>query len=134
MAQEAQLQEAEPAAEAEPQQEPRPRDEQEVAEALPISVTEAFAQALEDAQAAGEPVADIAAAMVDGQVIKSEIIEGEATGRVLVITAEPESADAAAHPESAEAAAQPESDVPAKKPAPKGRATKSAAPVDSADK
>jgi len=118
------------AAEAE---EAAPQDEQ-AAEALPAETMEALAQALEDAQTAGEPVADIAAAMADGEAIKTEIIEGEAMDRVLVITAEPESAEATAQPENAEAAAQPESDVPTKKPAPKGKGKKGAAPVDNADK
>jgi hypothetical protein len=115
---------AEAETEAEVAEEAAPQDGQP-AEALPAETMEALAQALEDAQTAGEPVADIAAAMADGETIKTEIIEDEATGRVLVITAEPE---------SAEATAQPESDVPAKKPAPKGKGKKGAAPADSADK
>lgn len=52
----------------EPQQESETQDEQP--KGFPASVAEAFAQALEDAEAAGEPVADIAAAMADGEVIK----------------------------------------------------------------
>jgi hypothetical protein len=35
---------------------------------------EAFVQALEDAQAAGGPVADIAAAMADGEAIKTSTV------------------------------------------------------------
>ena len=127
LAQEAQPQAAAPAAdvaaEAELQQEPQPQDEQ-AAEALPASVAEAFAQALEDAQAAGEPVADIAAAMADGETIKAEIIEDEATDRVVMITAEPE---------SNEATVQPESELPAKKPARMGKAKKRVAAADSAN-
>ena len=61
------------AAEAEPQQEPLPQDEQ-VAEALPTSAAEAFTQALEDAQAAGEPVVEIAEAVADGEAIKTEYV------------------------------------------------------------
>ncbi len=127
LAQEAQPQEAEPATDveaAEPLQESRPQGEQPT-EGLPASAVEAFAQALEDAQPAGEPVADIAAAMADGEAIKADIIEDEATGRVLVITAEPE---------STEATAQPESEIPTKKPAGKGRGKKGAATTESSDK
>jgi hypothetical protein len=66
-----------------------------------LSRWEAFAQATEDAQAAGEPVADIAAAMADGKNIKAEIIGDEATDRVLVITAEPERAGLQRTPKAA---------------------------------
>jgi hypothetical protein len=68
-------------------------------------------------------VADIAAVMADGEAVKAEIIGDDATGRVLVITAEPG---------SIEATARPVSDVPAKKPAGKGK--KSAATEDRVDK
>ena len=40
----------------------------------------------------GKPVADISEATADGETIMAEIIGDEATGRVLVITAERESA------------------------------------------
>lgn len=129
LAQEAQPQEATPdvAAEAEPQ----PQDEQ-VAEALPVSVTEAFAQALEDAQAAGEPVADIAAAMADGEAIKAEIVELEGEGRLVVITVEPE--ETAVTPEATEATvdaeAQPEDNEPTKKPTRKGKGKKGVAATE----
>lgn len=49
----------------------------------------------------------------------------EATGQVLVITAEPE---------SAEATAQPENDAPARRPALKGNGKRGAATTDGADK
>ncbi len=128
LAQEAQPQEAAPAtdtaAEAEPQQEAQPQDEQ-AAEAIPASVAEAFAQALEDAQAAGEPVTDIAAAMVDGEAIKAEIVELEGEGRLIVITVEPEATEA-----KAEAEAQPEDNEPAKRPAHKGKGKKGAAATE----
>ena len=39
---------------------------------------EAFAQALEDAQAAGEPVAGIVTAMADGEAIKAKVVEDPA--------------------------------------------------------
>ncbi len=126
LAQEAQPQEVAPAegmAEVEPRQEPEMQDE--LPEGLPTSVAEAFAQALEGAQAAGEPVADIAAAMADGEAIKAEIIKGEGEGRLLVITAEPE---------SSEVTTPLESDIPAKKPASKGKGKKGAETADSADK
>ena len=86
---------------------------------------EALAQALEDAQAAGEPVDALAEAVANGDAIKTEIIGDEATSRVLVITAEPE---------CIEATAQPERDVPAKMPAGKSRGKKGTAAMDSADK
>ena len=135
LAQEAQPQEAAPtesmAAEAEPQQEPATQDEQP--EGLPTSVAEAFAQALEDAQAAGEPVADIAAAMADGEAIKAEIIEDEGEGQLIVITAEPETM-----PESVEATEEaetrPEDSEPTKKPARKGKGKKDASSTEDADK
>lgn len=131
LAQEAQTQEAAPTAEAEPQQEPQPQDEQ-AAEALPKSAAEAFAQVLEGAQAAGEPVADIAAAMVDGEAIKAKIIEDEGEGRLVVITIEPEAMEAM--PETveatAEAEAQPEDSEPAKKPARKGKEKKGVAATE----
>ena len=81
-------------------------------------MVEAFAQTLEDAQAAGELVAEIAVAMADGQIIKTKIIEDEDEGRLVVITVEPESTGAAVQ--------QPENAVPAKKTAGKGRGKKSA--------
>ena len=91
-------------------------------ESLTGETMEALAQALEVAQAAGEPVDALAEAIVDGETIKAEIIGDEATGRVLVIAAEPE---------GIEATAQTESDVPAKKPEGKGRGKKGAAATDS---
>lgn len=66
------------------------------AEALPAETVEALAQELEDAQAAGEPVDALAEAVANDVAIKTEIIGYEATSRVLVITAEPGSAEAAA--------------------------------------
>ena len=62
-------------------------------EALPATVAEVFAWALEDAQVAGEPVVDKAAAIVDGKLIKAKIFGYEATGQMLVITPEPESTE-----------------------------------------
>jgi len=94
-------------------------------EFMSASVVEAFTQALEDAQAAGEPVAEIAAAMADGEDIKVEIIGDEATGRVRVITAESE---------STEIMAQSDSDAPAKKPACKGKRKKGTTTTDNAAK
>ncbi len=76
--------------------EAQPQDEQ-ATEALPTSVVEAFAQALDDAQAAGEPVADIVATMADGEAIKAEIIEDGSEGRFIVIMAEPEAPEAGIH-------------------------------------
>ena len=78
---------------------------------------EALAQALEDAQAAGELIDALTEAVANGEAIETEIIGDEATGRVLVITAEPE---------NIEAAAQPENDPPARKLAPKGKGKKGA--------
>ena len=88
------------------------------AESHLAETVEALAQVLEDTKAAGEPVDAIAEAVANSDTIKPEIIGDKATGRVLVITTEPE---------NAEAAAQPESDVPGKKPAGKGRGKKGAA-------
>ena len=114
LTQETQLQEAAPAAEV---------------------MAEEFAQALEDAQAAGERVADIVAAIADGEDIKAGIIEVEGEGRLLIITAEPEAtakASAEATTEasveaSVEAEAQPEDCESANKPARKGKGKKGAA-------
>jgi hypothetical protein len=116
-------------------QEAQPQAEQPI-EALSTSVMEAFAQALEDAQAAGEPVAEIAAAMADSEIIKAEIIEDAGAGQLIVITAEPEATEAIPEPvgAAAEAAAQPEDSEPAKKPARKGKDKKGAAPTEDADK
>ena len=61
----------------------------------------------------------LAEAVANGEMIKTEIMGGEATGQVLVITAVPG---------SAEATAQPENNAPAKK------LRRGAAPADSADK
>jgi hypothetical protein len=41
---------------------------------------EAFAQALEDPRVVGEPVADIAAAKMDGEAIKATIVGDEGEG------------------------------------------------------
>ena len=137
LAQEAQPQEAAPVTDvaAEVETEPQPQGEQATA-ALPVSVTEAFAQALKDAQATSEPVADIAVAMADGEIIKAEIAEVEGEGRLVVIAVESE--EKAAMPEATEAMAeaevQPEDDEPAKKPARKGKGKKGAAPTEDADK
>ena len=109
----------------------QPQDERPTEDLLE-SVMEAIAQALEDAQAAGEPVADIAAAMADGEAIKAEIVEFEGEGRLVVITVEPE--ETAATPEATEATeeaeAQPEDSEPAQKPARKGRGKKGAASTE----
>ena len=78
---------------------------------IPAETVEALAQALENAQTAGEPVDALAEASANGDSIKAEIIGDKVTGRVLVITA---------GSMSTETTAQPESDVPAKKSAPKG--------------
>jgi len=94
-------------------------------EAFPTETMEALAQALEDARAAGEPVDALGAAVVNGEAIKTEIIGDDATGQVLVITAEPD---------IIEVQAQPENDGPAKKPAGKGRGKKSAATTVDAGK
>ena len=129
LAQKPQPQEAAPATdvatEVEPQQEETQPQTEQAAEALPTSVMEAFALTLEDAQAAGEPVADIAAAMVDGEAIKAEIIEDEGEGRLVVITVEPEVTEA-----KAEAEAQPEDNEQAKKPARKSKGKKGAAATE----
>ena len=116
-----------------------------MAETLPVSVTEAFALALEDAQAAGEPVADIAAAMADGEVIKAEITEDAGVGQTIEITAEPETTeamtefmDATAEATEAMAApdaeAQPEDSEPTKKPTHKGKGKKAAAATENETK
>lgn len=140
LAKEAQPQEAAPAtdvatdvaAEAETETGPQPQDEQ-ATETLPLTVVEASVQALEDAQAAGDPVADITAAMADGEIIKAEIAEVEGEGRLVVITVEPEAMEVMPEPVAAkaEADAQPEDSEPAKKPARKG---KGAASTEDADK
>lgn len=98
-------------------------------------MAEAFAHALEDAQAAGEPVADIAAAMADGEAIKAEIIEIEGAGRLVIITVEPEAIEAMPGPVEAtvEAEAQPEDGEPAKKPSRKGKSKKGAAEASAED-
>ncbi len=85
-------------------------------------------QVLEDAQAAGEPVADIAAAVADGEAIKAEIITVEGEGRLVVITVEPEAMEAMPEPVEAttEAEVQPEDSEPAKKPARKDKGKRGA--------
>jgi hypothetical protein len=82
---------------------------------------EALAQALEDAQAVGEPVDALAEAVANDEAIKTEVIEDGNKGQLLVITAEPE---------KTEAMAQPESDVPAKKPMGKNKGKRGAAVSD----
>ena len=133
-------------------QETQPQIEQPT-EALSTSVAEAFAQALEDAQAAGEPVAEIAEAMADGEIIKAEITEVEGAGQLIVITAETEATEAPESPESmpeameatAEAITeateapvdtetQPEDSEPAKKPARKGKGKKGMAATEDESK
>ncbi len=134
LTQEAQPQEAAPATvvEGEMETEPQPLDEL-ATEEHPTSVAEAFAQALEDAQAAGEPVADIAAAMANGEIIKAEITEVEGERRLVVITVEQE--QSATMPETtAEAVAQLENNEPAKMPTRKGKGKKGAASIEDADK
>ncbi len=73
---------------------------------------EAFAQALEYAQAAGEPVTEIVAAMAYGEIIKAEIIEDTGVGQLIVVTAEPE---------RVEVTMRLESGMPAKKPTTRGK-------------
>ena len=102
-AQEAQQQEA-AAAETEYAE---PQQEAQYADSLPDESVEALAQALEDAQAADEPVGDLANTVANDEAIKAEISGDEAMGRVLVITAESG---------STETMAQSDSDVPTKKP------------------
>lgn len=103
-------------------------------EAQPAETMDALEQALEDAQMAGEPVAEIAVAMEDGETIKPEIVELEGEGRPAVITAEPE--EKAAMPEATEATAevelQAEDNEPAQKPARKGKGKKGAASMEDA--
>ena len=65
--------------------ESQPQDEQE-SKALPAETLEALAQALADAQAAGEPVDALAEAVANDVAIMTKII-GDEAGRVLVITA-----------------------------------------------
>ena len=104
-------------------------------EGLPASVAEAFAQALEDAQAADEPKAAIAAAVADDEAIKAEIVEHEGEGRLVVITVGPEETVLSEATETtAEAEAQPEIDVPARKQALKCKGKKSAAATGDSDK
>ena len=80
-------------------------------------------------------LADIAVAMVDGEAIEAEIIADDSEGRLVVITAEPESTEAADSSEAtAEAEVQPEDSELAKKPAHKGKGKKGAATADSAGK
>ena len=63
-------QEVAPAADvAEAEMEPQPQDEQ-TTEALPTSTAEAFAQALEDTQAAGEPVIICGSLFLAGDVLE----------------------------------------------------------------
>ena len=85
------------------------------AEALQAETMEALAQALEVAQATGEPMDALAEAVANGEMIKTEIFGDEAAGRVLVITAEPE---------NTEAIPRPKSDAQAKRPMPKGKGKK----------
>ena len=136
IAQEAQPQEAAPATAvtAEAETELHPQDEQ-ATKALPEAMVEAFAHMLENAQATGKPVADIAAAMVDGEAIKAEIVELEGEERLVVITVEPEAMEAMPEPLEAttEAKVQPEDSKPAKKPVRKYKGKKSAASMEDAD-
>jgi len=71
------------------------------AKALPAETVEGLAQALEDAQLAGEPVDALAEAVAYGDAIKTEVFGDEAAGQVLVITAEPECIEATVQPERA---------------------------------
>ena len=96
--------------------------EARLAEAFPAETVEALAQALEDARAADVPVDALAQAVANGEVIKTEIIGDEATGRMLVITTELE---------NPQATAQHKSVVPTKKPALKSKGKKGAAVIDS---
>jgi hypothetical protein len=95
--------------------------ETQPAETLNGDTMGALAQALDEAQAAGDPVDALVEAVGNGEAITAEIIEDEGTDRVLVLTAETE---------RIEATARPESDVPAKKPAPKGKSKKGAAATE----
>ena len=144
LAQEASPQEAAPAEDMAAGMEPQPEEAhpqtEQPTETLPTSVMEAFAQALEDTQAAGKPVTEIAAATADGEIIKAEIIEDAGEGRLLIITAEPEAPEATAEAitETTEAPveseAQPEDNEPAKKPARKGKGKKGAAATEDESK
>ena len=109
-----------------------PQDAQ-LAEAIPTKTVKALVQALEDAQAAGTPVDALAEAVANGETIKTKII-GDATCRVLVITAEPEKTETTAQLEITDGTAQPENHITTMKPVPKGKGKKGTAPVDSADK
>jgi hypothetical protein len=104
------------AAEAEADMEAAPQEAQP-AVSFPAETVEALAQALEDAQVNGEAV-DALAEAANSEAIKAEIIGDEATGRVLVITSEPE---------NIVATTQIETDALAKKPTGKGRGKKGAA-------
>ena len=104
------------AAEAEADMEAAPQEAQP-AVSFPAGTVEALAQALEDAQVNGEAV-DALAEAANSEAIKAEIIGDEATGRVLMITAEPE---------NIVATTQIETDALAKKPTGKGRGEKGAA-------
>ena len=104
--------------------ESNPLDEQ-VTEAFSVSAVEAFAQTPEDAQATAGLVAEIMAAIADGEAINAEIAEGSSEGRLLVITAEQD---------NTETIAQPEDNVPVKKPVGRGRVKKGAATTESTGK
>ena len=99
--------------------------EVQAVEAPPEGTMEALAQALDDAQAAGEPVDALAETAANGEAIKAETFGDETASQESAIVAEPE---------SAEAAAQPENDVPIKKPAPKGKSKKGVVTADNADR
>ena len=134
---------ADMAAEVESNQEPQTQYEQ-AAEARPTSVVEAFIQGLENTQATGELVADIAAVMADGEAIKAESIEDGDEGGLFVITAEREgtaATDAMAddleptlEAVSAAGNAQPKDNKPNKKPTSKGKCKKGTASTEDASK
>jgi len=63
-------------------EEAAPQEAQPAKAFRPVTV-EALAQALEDAQAPGEPVGALAEAAAHGEVIKAEII-GDEAGRVVI--------------------------------------------------
>lgn len=69
-------------------------------ESLSVLAAVAFAQALENAQAAGEPVIKIATAVVNEKNIKAAIIKDEGKGQLLVIIAESESIETTTLPEN----------------------------------
>lgn len=98
MAQEAQLQEVTPAADMATEAESQPQDEQPT-ENLSGLVAEEFTQALEDAQTVGEPMADIAAAIAEGEAIMDEV-EDDGEDKLSKLTIETMETAAIVQPEN----------------------------------